>query len=92
MLMCPASNLCYVGNEGLLRPAPRNELSERAVREYKEMAIAVAARPWNLQRAKDYITALVENNVSKAWPAPPELNYVLSNVPPDLQHKEDSFQ
>ena len=40
-----------------------------------------------IQRAKDYVTALVENNVSKAWPAPPELNYVLSNAPPDLQHK-----
>ena len=35
---------------------------------------------------------MVENNVSKARPAPLELNYVLSNVPPDLQHKEGSFK
>jgi hypothetical protein len=63
-------------NKGDLKPVPRNELGERAIKEYRRTADAVCQPPWNLLKASAYLKKLCDDNESGVPGTPPTLDFI----------------
>lgn len=75
MVVLPAAKAAELRWETLadLR-ASRNELLPRAMAEYRKTAADIAAPPWELKAAAEYLVDWVGRNERKEWGAPPQLH------------------
>jgi hypothetical protein len=63
-------------NKSDLKPVPRNELGERAIKEFRKTATAVCQQPWNLLKAGAYLKQLCDSNEDGVPGTPPTLDYI----------------
>lgn len=77
MVVLPAAKAAELRWETLPElPASRNELLPRAIHEYRKTAADIAAPPWELTAAAEYLADWVSRNERKEWGAPPQLHVV----------------
>jgi hypothetical protein len=69
-LLLPATRLQML-DACPVQAMPRNIMTERALREYRKTALAVALAPWRVLRAAEYLENLCQCNESQNWPEPP---------------------
>ena len=48
--------------------------------EFRKTGMAMAKAPWNLHSANAYLKSWTQANIDQAWPNPPDLEYIFSDV------------
>ena len=76
ILILPASRLARLPRA--LLPAERNALSEEAKKNFTRAAHKLAAPPWNLHAARDYLLSWIDRNERKVPDSPGGVHFVLS--------------
>ncbi len=63
------------------KDCPRNPLGEKQLAEYRRTAKKVAASPWRLLRAAEYLEKWCNQNEQQTWPQPRRLEWVVEPAP-----------
>ena len=72
----PVSRLSRVHPAGPTQVVARNDLGDRAIREFRKTALAVSEAPWGMVRARAYLEHLCQENESQRLPCPPPLVFI----------------